>query len=168
MSTKLKKRSMSNDKWSEVENTSLKSPPSIVFKNSSAIEIDNLSANWANPNHLFTLKESKQKDLTSSDKEQFLELPLQEQLRGVVYEHAPSELKMVYDQTCSLLDKHASVEFFKNGSKDKERFYEFIWENRKILCDIQDGYVSPYAKMFVPHANLYYLNFESTGNYKIC
>ena len=74
----------------------------------------------------------------------------------MVYEHAPSELKMVYAQTCSVLGKYDSVGFFKNGSKDKERFYEFVLEHRKILHDIQDRYVSPYANTYVPNADLYY------------
>ena len=129
MSTKLKKLSMLNDKGRRVENTSPKSPPSTMFMNSPAIEFDYLSANWANSNHLLILKELKQKDLTSRDKEQFLELSKQEKLRNVVYDHASSALKMVYVNTCLLLGTNQSVDFFKNGSKDKERVYEFLWKN---------------------------------------
>ena len=115
-----------------------------------------MSANWANSNHLLILKELKQKDLTSSDKEQFLELSFKEQLREVVNAHGPSELKMVYVQTCAMLHIPPSVEFFKNGSKDKERFYEFIWENRKSLRNIQERYEYPFVEMFVRHAYLYF------------
>ena len=102
------------------------------------------------------LKESKQKDWTEDDKEQLLELSLKEKLRDVVHDHAPSELKMVYAQTCLVLGIRANVGFFKNGSKDKDRFEEFIWEHRKLLRNIQDRCVSPYANMCAPSADLYY------------
>ena len=159
-STKLKNLLMSNDKLIEVENTSPKSPPKIVFKNSPGIEIDYdinfLTVNWGNSNDILTLKELKQKDLTSDDKEQFLRRSPKEQLHEVVYDHGPSELKMVYVQTCFKLGIPASVEFFKNGSKDKERFYEFIWENRKSLRNIQERYEYPFVETFVRHAYLYF------------
>ena len=135
---------MTNDKLVEVENTSPKSPPKIVIKKSNEMEIDQdinyLNANWVHSSHLLTLKELKQKNLKSEDKEKFKKRSLKEQIREVVYEHGPSELKMVYVQNCAMLGIPASVDFFKNGSKDKERFFEFIWEHRKSLRSIQNRY----------------------------
>ena len=143
-SSKLKNLSMTNDKLVEVENTSPKSPPKIVIKKSNEMEIDQdinyLNANWVHSSHLLTLKELKQKNLKSEDKEKFQKRSLKEQIREVVYEHGPSELKMVYVQNCAMLGIPASVDFFKNGSKDKERFFEFIWEHRKSLRSIQNRY----------------------------
>ena len=136
--------------------SSPKSNPTIVFTNSPPGEIIYLIANWCNSNHLLKLKESKQKKLTSSKKEQFLRVSKQDQLRNVVYEHGPSELKMVHVKTCLVLGTDPSVDFFKNGSKDKERVYEFLWNSHKLIQNIQDGYVSPYAETFVLHSHLYY------------
>ena len=110
---------------------------------------------WTKPTHLVTLLESKHKEGTSSDKRQFLKLSLQDQIRAVVKDHTPSELKMVYAITCAALGVRASVDFFKNGSKDKERFYDFICENRQMLDDLQDRYVSTYADTCVVDENLY-------------
>ena len=103
-------------------------------------DINFLNANWVHSNDLLTLKELKQKNLKSEDKEKFKKRSLKEQIREVVYDHGPSELKMVYVQNCTMLRIPASVDFFKNGSKDKERFFEFIWEHRKSLRSIQDRY----------------------------
>ena len=126
--------------------SSPKSNPTIVFTNSPPGEIIYLIANWCNSNHLLKLKESKQKKLTSSNKERFLDLSKQQQLHDVVCEHGSSELKMVYVKTCLVLCTDPNVDFFKNGSKDKERVYEFLWNSCKLLRNIQDGYVSPDAE----------------------
>ena len=80
-SAKLKKLSMSNNKTSKIKSTSIKSPPNIVYKRSSDVDVDYLSANWVDEDHLYKLKESKQKEWTEDDKKQFLELSLKEKNR---------------------------------------------------------------------------------------
>ena len=154
-SAKLKNLSMSNDRTSEIKSTFIKSPPNIVYKRRLDVDIDYLSANWVNEDHLSKLKESKQKEWTEDDKEQFSELSLKETLRDVVHDHAPSELKMVYAVTCSVLSIRASTGFFKNGSKDKDRFEEFIWGHRKLLRHTQERYESPYEDTCITIADFF-------------
>ena len=119
-----------------------------------------MSANWVNEDHLSKLKELKQKEWTEDDKEQFSELSFKEKLRDVVHDHAPSELKMVYALICSVLGIRASTDFFKNGSKDKDRFEEFIWGHRKLLHKTFKRYESPYEDTCITNDDLL-LNFES-------
>ena len=109
---------------------SVDSPPTIVFKKMPPVDVDYLSADWTNSSHLVVLAESKEKEWSLNDKKTFLNLSLQDQMREVVSEHTPSELKMVYAITCHKLGIRPRTDFFKNGSKDKSRLYDFLWEYR--------------------------------------
>ena len=112
---------------------SVDSPPSIVFKKMPPVDVDYLSADWTNSSHLVVLGESKEKEWSLNDKKTFLNLSLQEQMSKVVSEHTHSELKMVYAITCHKLGIRPRIDFFKNGSKDKSRLYDFLWEKCTML-----------------------------------
>ena len=151
---------MSNKKTSKTKSTSIKSPPSIVYKRSSDVEVNYASANWLDEDHLYKLKELKQKEWTEDIKEQFLELSLKGKIHDVAQDHTPSELRMVYAVMCTVLGIRVSTDFFKNGSKDKDRFEEFIWGHRKLLRKTLERYESPYEDTCITSADLL-LNFES-------
>ena len=75
----MKKLSISNDVEMKKEDNSLvKSPPKIVYQNTLLSEIEYLSENWINPNHLFALMKIKHNTWTSKDKVKFRELPLED------------------------------------------------------------------------------------------
>ena len=67
---------------------------------------------------------------------------------------------MFYAVTFSVLGIRASTGFFKNSSKDKDRFKEFIWGHRKLLRKTFERYESPYEDTCITSADLL-LNFES-------
>lgn len=75
-------------------------------------------------------------------------------------DHAPSELKMVDAVTCSRLGIRASTGFFKNGSRDKTRFEDFMWGNQKQLRCTQERYESPYEDTCITITDFFLLTFE--------
>ena len=69
-------------------------------------------------------------------------------------DHTPSELRMVYAVMCTVLGIRVSTDFFKNGSKDKDVFEEFIWGHRKLLRKTFERYESPYEDTCITNADL--------------
>ena len=78
----------------------------------------------------------------------------------MVQDHAPSELKIFYAVTCSVLGIRASTSFCKSGSKDKGRFKEFIWGHHKLLRHTFKSYESPYKDTCIISTD-FMLIFES-------
>ena len=69
--------------------------------------------------------------MSVKEKTEFEALTLSDKLAKVIHPYPPSDMKMVYIQVCSLLDKKASIESFIPAKRGKDDLVKLIQENHK-------------------------------------
>ena len=114
-------------------------PPKIVSNtpSDSNIIIDILNCSWVDNSHLQELIETKKPKMSDKAKTEFAASTLRDKLVKGIHAYPPSNMKMVYIQVCSLLDKKASMDFFIPAKKGKDDLVKLIWENCKKLRKIE-------------------------------
>jgi len=101
-------------------------------------DVNFCNADFTNGGHLLHLI-SKKVEMTTKEKEEFMEADLKDQLKAAIMNHTPSDCKMIYMRVQITIFEPPDPDFFKSPVKGRANLIEIIWEHRVLLKTFWNG-----------------------------